>query len=72
MRPHKNFVKKRLGKRVDYDGAYGFQCVDLAKQYISECLGFGKIGALGNAKAMPNAPFFATREKIKGTKNLMQ
>ena len=71
-RPHKNFVQKRLGKKVDYDGAYGFQCADLAKQYISEALEFGKIGALGNAKDMPKSPFFANREKIKGTKNLMQ
>ena len=71
-RPHKNFVQKRLGKRVDYDGAYGFQCADLAKQYISEALEFGKIGALGNAKDMPKSPFFANWEKIKGMKNLMQ
>ena len=71
-RPHKNFVQKRLGKRVDYDGAYGFQCADLAKQYISEALEFGKIGALWNAKDMPKSPFFANWEKIKGTKNLMQ
>lgn len=71
-RPYKNFVNKRLGKRVDYDGAYWFQCADLAKQYISEALEFGKIGALGNAKDMPKSPFFANREKIKGTKNLMQ
>ena len=71
-RPHKNFAQKRLGKRVDYDGAYGFQCADLAKQYISEALEFGKIGALGNAKDMPNNPFFSSWEKIKGTKNLMQ
>ena len=71
-RPHKDFVNKRLGKRVDYDGAYGFQCADLAKQYISEALEFGKIGALGNAKDMPKSPFFANWEKIKGTKNLMQ
>ena len=71
-RPYKNFAQKRLGKRVDYDGSYGFQCVDLAKQYISEALEFGKIGALGNAKDMPKSPFFANREKIKGMKNLMQ
>ena len=45
-RPYKNFVQKRRGKRVDYDGSYGFQCADLAKQYISEALEFGKIGAL--------------------------
>lgn len=71
-RPYKNFVNKRLGKRVDYDGAYGFQCADLAKLYIDEGLEFGKIGALGNAKDMPNNPFFSSWEKIKGTKNLMQ
>lgn len=71
-RPHKNFVQKRQGKRVDYDGAYWFQCADLAKQYISEALEFGKIGALGNAKDMPKSPFFANWEKIKGMKNLMQ
>ena len=72
MRPYKDFAKKRLGKRVDYDRSYGFQCADLAKQYISEALEFGKIGALGNAKDMPKSPFFANREKIKGMKNLMQ
>lgn len=71
-RPYKNFAQKRLGKRVDYDGAYWFQCADLAKQYISEALEFGKIGALGNAKDMPKSPFFANWEKIKGMNNLMQ
>lgn len=45
-RPYKNFAQKRLGKRVDYDGSYGFQCADLAKLYIDEGLEFGKIGAL--------------------------
>ena len=71
-RPYKNFAKKRLGKRVDYDKQYDYQCTDLAKQYISEGLEFGKIGALGNAKDMPKSPFFTNREKIKGMKNLMQ
>ena len=28
------FVKTYLNKAVDYDGAYGVQCVDLAKLYI--------------------------------------
>lgn len=72
MRPYKDFVQKRRGKRVDYDGSYGFQCTDLAKQYISEGLEFGKIGALGNAKDMPNNPFFSSWEKIKGMNNIMQ
>ena len=72
MRPYKDFAQKRRGKRVDYDGSYGFQCTDLAKQYISEGLEFGKIGALGNAKDMPNNPFFSSWEKIKGMNNIMQ
>ena len=72
MRPYKDFVQKRRGKRVDYDGAYWFQCTDLAKQYIDEGLEFGKIGALGNAKDMPNNPFFSSWEKIKGMNNIMQ
>lgn len=71
-RPYKNFVQKRRGKRVDYDKQYDYQCTDLAKQYISEALEFGKIGALGNAKDMPKSPFFAQWEKIKGMNNLMQ
>ena len=71
-RPYKNFVQKRRWKKVDYDGAYWFQCADLAKQYISEGLEFGKIGALGNAKDMPNNPFFSSWEKIKGMNNIMQ
>lgn len=71
-RPYKNFVQKRRGKRVDYDKQYDYQCTDLAKQYLFEVLRFEKIGALGNAKDMPNNPFFSSWEKIKGTKNLMQ
>ena len=71
-RPYKNFAQKRLGKRVDYDKQYDHQCTDLAKLYIDEGLEFGKIGALWNAKDMPNNPFFSSREKIKGMKNLMQ
>ena len=71
-RPHKNFVQKRLGKRVDYDKQYDYQCTDLAKQYMNEVLGIKQIWPLWNAKNMPNNPFFSSWEKIKGTKNLMQ
>lgn len=71
-RPYKNFVQKRLGKRVDYDKQYDYQCTDLAKQYLFEVLRFEKIGALGNAKDMPKSPFFAQWEKIKGMNNIMQ
>lgn len=71
-RPYKNFVNKRLGKRVDYDKQYDHQCTDLAKQYLFEVLRFEKIGALGNAKDMPNNSFFSSWEKIKGMNNIMQ
>ena len=39
-RPYVNFKNARLGKRIDYDRSYGYQCVDLIKLYL-EFLGFG-------------------------------
>ena len=32
------FVKKYNGKKVDFDGVYGPQCVDLFRQYAKEVL----------------------------------
>ena len=52
-RPYKEFVEKWLGKRIDYDWAYGYQCVDLIKQYLDECLWWWKIWAIGNANQVP-------------------
>lgn len=43
------WVKKYLGKKTDYDGVYGVQCVDLIDCYIDRCLGLKK-GFWGNAK----------------------
>lgn len=34
------FVNKYDGKFIDYDGYWGAQCVDLARQYIKEVLNF--------------------------------
>jgi hypothetical protein len=31
-----DFVKKYTGKKVDFDGVYGAQCVDLARQYFKD------------------------------------
>lgn len=45
----KQWVKTYLGKKTDYDGAYGVQCVDLAKCYIEKVLGI-KAQSIGNAK----------------------
>ena len=43
------FVKAYTGKRIDYDGVSGVQCVDLAKVYMNKVFGM-KPGAWGNAK----------------------
>jgi hypothetical protein len=45
---YQTFKNKWLGKRVDIDGVYGFQCADLVKQYMLECYGIPN-GAYGNA-----------------------
>lgn len=41
------FKSEWLGKRVDYDHVFSFQCVDVVLQYIYECYGIN--GAYGNA-----------------------
>ena len=43
------FFKKYKGVKIDYDGVYGCQCVDLIDRYISDVLQL-KIGFCGNAK----------------------
>lgn len=42
------WVEKNLGKGIDYDGAYGVQCVDLAKHFIKNVLGI-EPHSIGNA-----------------------
>lgn len=48
------FVKKYNGKKVDFDNAYGAQCVDLFRQYAKEVLGIeehtGPCATSGGAK----------------------
>ena len=43
-----SFRNKWIGKRVDYDRVYGYQCVDLIKQYMKEGYGLNA-GTWGNA-----------------------
>lgn len=42
------WVKQNIGRGIDYDGAYGVQCVDLAKHYIKNVLGINP-QSIGNA-----------------------
>lgn len=48
------FVNKYNGKKVDFDGVFGAQCVDLARQYWKEGLGIpehtGPCTTTGGAK----------------------
>ena len=70
------FVKKYNGKKVDYDNAYGAQCVDLFRQYTKEALGIkehtGSCSTSGGAKdlfldydKMPVEKKYFTRSKNK-------
>jgi len=72
-RPYTDFRNERLGKRIDYDGAYAYQCVDLAKLYLDKVAWLGKIWPLGDARDIPNNHLFAKGwEILKWTDDLMQ
>ena len=48
-----NFIIKYNGKYLDYDHAFGNQCVDLMRGYVNEVLGYAPYLAIpntGNAK----------------------
>jgi len=47
------FITKYNGKFIDYDDAYGPQCVDLCKAYMDEVLKLGEIGTIGNVVELP-------------------
>ena len=70
------FVKKYKDQKVDYDHAYGAQCVDLFRQYAKEGLGIpehtGSCATSGGAKdlfldydKMPIEKKYFTRSKGK-------
>lgn len=44
------FCNKYQGKKVDFDGAYGAQCVDLFRQYLKDVWGLPHTGAVEGAK----------------------
>ena len=46
----KRFVQKYIGQKVDYDGKYGPQCVDLYRQYCKEVLEIEQTPAIEGAK----------------------
>ncbi|MBD5584168.1 MAG: CHAP domain-containing protein [Clostridia bacterium] len=44
------FLNKYTGKKVDFDGAFGAQCVDLFRQYCQDVLKIPHTGAVEGAK----------------------
>lgn len=46
------FLTKYCGKKVDFDGAYGAQCVDLFRQYCRDVLDTPHTGAVDGAKEL--------------------
>lgn len=71
-RPYTEFRDKRLWHKIDYDWSYWYQCTDLVKQYLDECLGMGKISALWNANQIPNNLVKKWFVKIDPNKSVIQ
>lgn len=46
------FIKKYLGKKVDWDGVYGGQCVDLFRQYVNDVLDFPQPNPVSGARLL--------------------
>lgn len=50
------FIKKYLGTKVDFDGQFGAQCVDLYRQYVADVLGVPQSPAIEGAKDIIEKP----------------
>lgn len=50
------FIKKYLGSKVDFDGQFGAQCVDLYRQYCADVLCVPQSPAVDGAKDIINNP----------------
>lgn len=46
----KRFIVNNLGKKVNFDNKFGFQCVDLYRQYCKDVLGILQTPAVDGAK----------------------
>lgn len=53
-----DFISKYNGKKIDWDGRYGAQCVDLFRQYVQE-LGLPQLNGVTGAADFWNDPNLA-------------
>jgi hypothetical protein len=57
----KEFVDKYIGKKIDFDGHYGAQCVDLFRQFCLEVWSVPHLGGVDGAKDL-----YVNYEKMPG------
>jgi hypothetical protein len=57
------FINKYFGKKVDFDGVYGAQCVDLFRQYCKDVLNIPHTGGVEGAKDL-----YLNYNKMEGEK----
>lgn len=50
------FINTYLGKKVDFDNAHGFQCVDLYRQYCKDVLNIPQTPGVDGAKDIFDKP----------------
>lgn len=60
------FIKKNLGTKVDFDGKFGPQCVDLYRQYLKDVLCVSQSPAVEGAKDIIDNPgvLSVTRDSV--------
>ena len=61
------FKKKYLGKKVDFDKSFGYQCVDLFRQYCNDVWNLPHTGAVEGAKDL-----FLNYEKLPLEKKYLE
>ena len=73
-RPYVDYKNSVLWKRIDYDWAYWYQCVDLFKDYCDKVLGekFWKTGNANEIRINKYNIFWNNRAREIWTQNLMQ
>lgn len=60
------FIRTYLGKKVDFDRQFGFQCVDLYRQYCKDVLDIPQTPSVDGAKDIINRSgcLLVTRESV--------
>ena len=65
-----NYIKKSIGKGIDFDGQYGYQCADLSVDYMYYITD-KKVRMWGNAKDLINNDFKGLATVYKNTPSFL-